>query len=72
MAVPAATHMRPFAIGFADRALVEPYGVDSAVLRDRDCGSLRSSILGAGGNAVRCMGHLRANNEESHGGNYRE
>ena len=64
MAVPAATHMRPFAIGFADRTLVEPYGVDGAVLRDRDGGSLRSSIRGTGGDTLRCMERRRANEEE--------
>ena len=64
MAVPAATHMRPFAIGFANRALVKPYGVDGTVLRDRDGGSLRSSIRGAGGDTLRCMGRRRANDGE--------
>ena len=64
MAVPAATHMRPFAIGFANRALVEPYGVDGAVLRDRDGGSLRSSIRGAGGDTLRCMERRCANDGE--------
>ena len=64
MAVPAATHMRPFAIGFADRALVEPYGVDGAVLRDRNGGSLRSSIRGTGGDTLRCMERRRTTDEE--------
>ena len=64
MAVPATTHMRPFTIGFADRALVEPYGVDGAVLRDGDGRSLRPSIRVAGGDTLRCMGRRRANDEE--------
>ena len=64
MAVPATTHMRALAIGFADRALVEPYGVDGAVLRDRDGGSLRSSIRGTGGDTLRCMERRRANDGE--------
>ena len=64
MAVPAATHMRPFAIGFADRTLVEPDGVDGTVLRDRDGGGLRPSICGAGGHTLRCMGRRRVNDEE--------
>ena len=64
MAVPATTHMRPLAIGLADRALVEPDGMDSAVLRDSDGGSLRSSIRSARGNTLGCMERRRANDGE--------